>query len=132
MRSFAQRFSKYLAGCPARTPVVPLLMAGCLFFGCKKSETQPSNATKSSSGNPITAPVDYLGAVAQGQKRSIKTLDEAGLNQTIQMFQAAEGRYPKDLNELVSPDYLSKLPAPPAGMKFDYNPTTGRVKVVPK
>jgi len=130
MRLFAQRFAKYLAGYPARTRAVPLLMAGCLFFGCGKSEPQPSSTSKS--GNPVTAPVDYLGAVAQGQKKSIKTLDEAGLNQSIQMFYGAEGRYPKDLNELVSPDYLSRLPAPPPGMKFDYNPATGQVKVVPK
>jgi hypothetical protein len=132
MRPFAQRFSKYLAGYPARILAVPLLMAGCLFFGCGKSDQQPGNANKSSSGNPVTAPVDYLGAVAQRQKRAMKSLDESGLNQSIQMFYAAEGRYPKDLKELVRPDYLSALPTPPAGMKFDYNPATGQVKVVPK
>lgn len=107
-------------------------MAGCLLFGCGKSDPSTESKPASSSGNPLTAPVDYLGAAAQAQKKSIKTLDEAGLNQTVQMFYAGEGRYPKDLNELVKPDYLTKLPAPPAGMKFDYNPTTGQVKVVPK
>jgi len=48
------------------------------------------------------------------------------------MFYAQEGRYPKNLDELVGPNYLSRLPAPPPGMKFDYNPGTGQLKVVPK
>ncbi|SRR5258706_555283 len=132
MRRFAQNLSKPLAGYPEmRIPLVLLLMAGFLFFGCSKSDQQPA-AKPASSGNPLTAPADYLGAAAQAQKKSMKTLDEAGLNQTIQMFNVSEGRYPKDLNELVSPNYLSRLPAPPPGMKFDYNPATGQVKVVPK
>ena len=133
MRSFAQRFSKSLAGYSASwTCVVPLLMAGCFFLGCSKSETQQPAKSSTSGGNPVTAPVDYLGAVAQGQKKSISTIDQAGITQAINMFQAAEGRYPKDLNELVGPDYLPRLPTPPPGMKFDYNPTTGQFKVVPK
>jgi len=131
MRLLAPQFSKSLAGYSASwTHLVLLLMAGCLFSGCNKSAEEPPK--KASSGNPITAPVDYLGAVAQGQKKSISTLDQAGINQAIQMFQANEGRYPKDLKELVGPEYLQSLPAPPPGMKFDYNPATGQVKVVPK
>jgi hypothetical protein len=107
-------------------------MAGCLLLGCSKSDPTPETKPAKSSGNPITAPVDYLGAVAQGQKRAMKTLDQVGLNQTIQMFYANEGRFPKDLNELVKPDYLSTLPTPPPGMKFNYNPATGELKVVPQ
>lgn len=136
MRLSAQRFSKFLAGCQAINSAVfgiVLLMAGPFLSGCGKSEPPPpSNAAKPSSGNPITAPVDYLGAAAQAQKKSMKTLDEAGLNQSVQMFYAQEGRYPKNLDELVSPNYLPRLPTPPPGMKFDYNPATGQVKVVPK
>ena len=133
MRLFAHRFSKSLAGYPAMGALLVGVVAGCFLSGCSRSEpAAPKPANQPSSGNPITAPVDYLGAAAQAQKKSIKTLDEAGLNQNIQMFYAAEGRYPKDLNELVGPNYLTKLPAPPPGMKFDYNPTTGQVKVVPK
>jgi len=131
MRELAQGFSKYLAGYSVLWAfVAPLLMAGSLLSGCSKSDNPPASSTKS--GNPLTAPVDYLGAAAQAQKKSIKTLDEAGLNQSVQMFYAQEGRYPKDLNELVNPSYLSQLPTPPVGTKFDYNPTTGQVKVVPK
>ena len=43
-----------------------LLVAGLLLPGCgKKEAAQPET---SSSGNPVTAPVDYLGAVAKAKK----------------------------------------------------------------
>ena len=76
--------------------------------------------------------MDYLGAVATAQKRAVKTIDSVNLSQAIQMFQAQEERNPKSLNELVSSGYLHRLPQPPPGMKFDYDPKTGQVKVVPQ
>jgi hypothetical protein len=115
-----------------RTSILLLLMVGFLISGCgDSSKTQPQSGSKSS-GNPVTAPVDYLGAAAQAKKTSMATVEQVGINQTIQSFYVNEGRYPKDLNELVKPDYLSKLPTPPPGMKFDYNPATGQFKVVPQ
>ena len=47
------------------------------------------------------------------------------------MFYAQEGKFPKDLKELV-PDYVGAIPPAPAGMKYDYDPKTGAVKVLPK
>lgn len=112
------------------------LVAGLSFStGCGKKEgtTASTNApAANASGNPITAPVDYLGAAAGAKKSSERTLNTLGLNQAIQMFHTQEGRYPKTLNELVSPNYLSSLPQPPAGMKYDYNPSTGQVKLIPQ
>ena len=110
-----------------------LLMIGLLLSACKKeqSSSPPTNAP-ASSGNPLTAPADYLGAVAKAKKTAEKTVDTAALNQVIQLFYAQEGRYPTNLNELIGPNYLSKLPQPPPGMKFDYNPTTGQLKTVPQ
>jgi hypothetical protein len=107
------------------------VVAGLLFSGCgKKSSTpQPTNV---SSGNPVTAPVDYLGAVAKAKKSIEQTVDTVGLTQAIQMFQGQEGRNPKSLSELVEQKYISSVPPAPAGMKYDYNPTTGQVKVVPQ
>jgi len=105
-------------------------MAGCLLISCSKKQT--SKPQSSSSGNPVTAPVDYLGAAVRAKQNAQKTVGVVGLQQTIQLFQAQEGRLPKDLNELVGPNYLSSLPAPPIDSRFDYNPATGEVKVVPK
>ncbi|HKQ40458.1 MAG TPA: hypothetical protein VJ063_20475 [Verrucomicrobiae bacterium] len=116
--------------------ILLILVAG-LFVACKKSQDTTSSGTSnpppaSASGNPVTAPADYLGAIAKGKKTADAKIETASINKAAQMFYVQEGRYPKDLNELVRPDYLPQLPTPPPGMKFDYNPKTGEVKVVPQ
>jgi Tfp pilus assembly protein PilF len=115
--------------------------AGLLLAGCgdnhsgkqaqaTNSTATPTNATVNyNTGNPITAPVDYLGAVAQAKKYSEKQIDLAYLNEAIQQFNAAEGRYPKDLNELM-PNYIGKIPQAPYGSKIVYDAASGTVKVV--
>lgn len=103
-----------------------------LFAGCaKKEEAKKQNLlTNNSSGNPLTAPVDYLGAVNNARKGAIKTIDQTSLTKAIELFNAQEDRYPKDLNELAQKRYIPSVPTPPPGMKFDYNPQTGAVRVV--
>jgi hypothetical protein len=105
--------------------VVP---AACLcLWGCGK-KSEPAKV----GDNPITAPVDYLGAVNKAQKSAVKTLGTVSLDQAIKTFFEQENRYPKSLDELVSSGTLPKLPAPPNGMKFDYDPAAGTIKIVPK
>jgi hypothetical protein len=106
--------------------------AGLFFCGCRKQESGAQSTNASSSGNPITAPVDYLGTVAKAKKAADRTVGAVGVNQAIQMFQAQEGRNPASLNELLTKQYLPSIPPPPTGMKYDYNPQTGQVKVVPQ
>ncbi len=122
-----------------KTTYVSIAMAGLLFTACGKKEPpppQPTNApaaeNKTSEGNPITAPVDYLGAIAHGQKVARRTISTASLQQAIQMFNVSEGRYPASLDELVTKNYLPKVPPLPTGMKYDYDPKTGQVKAVQK
>jgi hypothetical protein len=102
--------------------------------GCGKKEIAPAKSTNdaTATGNPLTAPVDYLGAVSKAKKVSEKTIDTAYLNQAVQMFNAAEGRYPKDLNELVAEKYIPKIPEAPYNMKIVYDAARGQVRVVPK
>jgi len=118
------------------------LAAGMFLVGCDKPATsvKPSTPAASakkvdidnnSSGNPVTAPVDYLGAVNKAKKSSIKAIDIASVKQAITMFKSEEERFPKDLNELVAKQYLSALPAPPYQMKYQYNAANGEVKIVP-
>jgi hypothetical protein len=107
----------------------------CFLGACTKKDGGSSSTNApatNTSGNPITAPVDYLGAAAAAKKSSERTLNTLGLNQAIQTFYTHEGRYPKSLNELAGSEYMRSLPQPPAGMKYDYNPSTGQVKVVPQ
>jgi hypothetical protein len=101
-----------------------LVLAGC-------GDRSAPQKTGASSGNPVTAPVDYLEAVNKGKKASIKVADLASVKQAIQMFYAEEERYPKDLNELISKQIIPRLPDPPYQMKYTYNPANGEVKIVP-
>ena len=110
--------------------ILLLPLAGLLLAGCGK-ENQPSKSS-TSGGNPITAPVDYIGAVGQAQKSALKTTGKASLEQAINMFQAEKNRLPASLDELVTSGTLPKLPAAPNGMKFDYDPASGTVKAVAK
>ena len=102
-----------------------------LFAGCgEKTDPNAQTTNAATGGSPLTAPVDYLAAVAKGQQSAIKTVDEASLNQAIQVFNVDNGRFPKDLNELVAEKYIPKLPTPPYGTKLAYDANTGKVKVV--
>lgn len=108
-----------------------LCLAGCGESPKPDAASGKTNAPNNSSGNPITAPVDYLGAVAKGKKTAVKVADLASVRQAIQMFKTEEDRFPKDLNELISKQYIPALPAPPYQMKYQYTAASGEVKIVP-
>ena len=103
------------------------LVGGC---GDKKAASPPADTT--SSGNPLTAPADYVGALGKAQKSAQKSLGALGMDQALKTFYADEGRYPTNLDELVSKGTISSIPKPPAGMKYDYDPKTATIKVVPQ
>lgn len=108
--------------------LVLLVWTGC---GKPAEEATRASATNSpSSGNPLTAPVDYLGAVGAAQKKAVQVVDTTTLQRAVESFAAGEDRLPASLKELVSEGYLPKLPDVPRGMRFDYDPATGRVRVV--
>ena len=110
---------------------IPFLFAVaclCFFQGCKEGEKSSNN----SSGNPLTAPADYVEGLGKAQKSAQTTLTTAGLDQAIKRFYTDEGRLPKDLNELVTKGAMTQIPPAPRGMKYDYDSKTGVIKVVPE
>ena len=107
-----------------------LLTATLALVGCGDSTKKP--ADQSGSSNPLNAPAEYGGALANAQNKAVKTVDVASLNAAVQMFNVQEGRNPKDLSELVEKKYLPSLPAAPTGSKFSYDAGSGKVTVVPK
>ena len=109
-------------------------LALVVLVGCGDSSGSGSiqGTNSAASGNPITAPVDYLGAVGNAKQRAVKTIDLTSLTQAIQLFQVSEGRLPKDLNELVTTKYIARIPDAPYGQKITYNATNGQVSVVPQ
>jgi hypothetical protein len=51
------------------------------------------------------------------------------LKNKIVTFHQEKGRYPGSLQELVDTGTIDKLPEPPRGMQFTYDPTSGVVSV---
>ena len=110
--------------------LLPVALAA-LLVGCSKEANPPTQTTNTvTGGNPLNAPGEYLGGLAKGQQRAVKIVDTTALNQAIQLFQVDKGRFPKDLNELVTEKFIPRIPDAPAGMKIDYDANAGAVKVV--
>jgi hypothetical protein len=106
-----------------------LFLAGCGDNNSSKSAQTTNVPGKYDSGSPVTAVPDYIGAVGQAQKYAVKQIDLAYVNQAIQQFNAGEGRYPTNLQEMI-PTYLGKMPQAPYGYKIIYDANTGTIKVV--
>src|ERR1035441_6715690 len=108
------------------------LAARLLLIGCGQSNDKPAQTTNGAAGgsSPLSAPADYVGALGKAQQVAIKTVDTTSLNQAVQLFNVDQGRYPKDLNELVEKKFIPKLPDAPRGMKLEYDATAGKVTVV--
>ena len=84
-----------------------------------------------SSGNPVTAPVDYLGAVNQGRKKAIGDVGLLQVNGALNQFKASNFRPAKSLQELMAEGYLGAIPELPTGKKWHYDPQTGKASIVP-
>jgi hypothetical protein len=115
-----------------RKPKYLWLGAAIVLAGCNNQSSPSTPTTASTNANassPLTAPVDYLSAVARAQQSAVKTVDTVSLDQAVQQFGVDHGRNPKDLNELVEQKYIPKLPQPPYGTKIVYDAATGTVKI---
>jgi hypothetical protein len=109
-----------------------MLVAAILALaGCGKEQDSPPPAG-AAAATPANAPAGYVGALARGQQVAVKTVDVASLNEEVRLFNVQEGRNPKDLDELVTKQYIAALPHPPAGMKFVYDAAQGKVSVAPQ
>lgn len=111
-----------------KAPCLALIVLALI--GCSKKEQASKDlTTNNGSGNPITAPVDYLGAVNQARKTAVRQIDLASIKNAIQLFNAQEDRFPRDLNELAQKHYIQGVPELPAGSRFVYNPATGEISI---
>ena len=117
--------------------VSALILASLLgVCGCDKPEEVPvpkpsePAPSPSASGNPLLAPVDYVGTAVRVKQAATRTVDTAGLNQAIQLFNVQEGRFPKDLNELVEQKYIARIPEPQRGMRLEYDAAKGQARMV--
>ena len=100
-----------------------------VLIGC--GDSSKPGTTANTVSNVVDAPLNYIGAVVQAKKHAENVIDVSYINQDIQMFNASEGRYPKDLQELI-PNYLGKMPEVPLGYKLVYDTNSYTVKAVPQ
>jgi hypothetical protein len=115
-----------------KTPLCSLFAAMSLIAACNKpASNQTNNAAPASTngGSLVTAPVDYLGTVGKAEQSAVKSVDLSVLSEAIRRFQVEVGRYPRDLDELVSEKYIPRIPPVPHGSKLVYDPATGEVKL---
>jgi hypothetical protein len=108
-----------------------LAMAGLFLAGCGDNASKKTIQAVNAVSNVVDAPLNYIGAVADAKKHAENVIDVSYINQDIQMFNASEGRYPKDLQELI-PNYLGRMPDVPYGYKLVYDTNTYTVKAVPQ
>jgi hypothetical protein len=109
---------------------VTLFAAALVLAGCGNNQGGSSQTNSASSSAPSAASGGYLDTLANSRDRAVKVIDTAALTQAVQMFNATEGRFPKDLDELVTNKLIAEVPITPRGKKLDYNPATGEVKLV--
>jgi len=102
--------------------IVCCLIILLLFTSCGKKKN-------SESLTPINAASKYGGVMGRALKKSRAMNDVLYLKNKINTFQVQEGRLPNSLEEIKAKGYIDKLPEPPAGMKFVYDSTTGKVSV---
>jgi len=95
-----------------------------------KKDTKAGETNTVAGENPLTAPADYLGAAAAAKKSAVRVVDLAAVQKAIQMFNVSEGSYPSKLDELVTKDYMPRLPELPTGTSYHYDPSSGQVRAV--
>ena len=106
-----------------------LLFAIAAWVGCGGSDPADGQAKAGKpESNPLSAPVDYLGATAAGKKSAERTANLAPVLSALQQFHAAEDRYPTQLQELVQAGFLARVPEAPSGQVLRYNSTDGSVR----
>jgi hypothetical protein len=82
-----------------KTPLCLSFVLALAVVGCDKQSGNTTSSTNTNSSassttvsSVVSAPVDYLGALAKGKQTATKTVDVAALNSAISLFQAEKGR----------------------------------------
>lgn len=100
--------------------------------GCGEGDSDSSEENEGEkTGRYESRKGDYVGALVEGKRHSEETLAVTQLNSELKQFNAMKGRWPKSLKELEA-WREAPLPKLPKGLKYDYDPETGKLKAVPE
>ena len=110
---------------------VSLIWTTCV-VGCGDPSSRSSDPATNTpvAGHVVAAPVDYVKSVAEARHSAVKTVDVAALKKAIDLFNVQEGRFPKELNELITRKYIPEMPVSPLGSTIAYDAQAGTVKIV--
>jgi len=104
-------------------------MTALLIILACSNDTDPDDH---GSGNPTTAPVDYLGAINQGKNKAVIDTALLQVNNALGQYQATNLKPASSLQQLIDDGLLNALPQIPEGAQWQYDPQTGQATVVPK
>lgn len=105
------------------------ILATLLLADCNDSSQSNSSKSSGDKSSIATAPIDYLNNAAKAHKRAVKTVDIVSMNKVVESFYVQEGRFPKDLLELVEKGLLPRVPNLPDKASWDYDTNTGMVSI---
>lgn len=89
------------------------LVAGCSKKGSEIKEKVKETGTKT----------------FQKFKRTVNQDDLLYLKNKINTYKRQNGRYPASLQQLVNEGFVDKIPEPPTGMQYEYDPSTGKLSL---
>ena len=105
------------------------MLATLLFGGCNDSSQTNTSSSSGNKSSVTTAPAEYLNRAAKAQKRAVKTVDVTAMNKAIESFYVQQGRFPKDLLELVEKGLLPRIPELPDKATWVYDSKNGVVSI---
>jgi hypothetical protein len=106
-----------------------VVLVALLIAGCNDSPTDNSASSNDKSKAAI-APTDYSTKPVNRPKRAVKPVDATVMNKAIESFYVQEGRFPKDLLELVEKGVLPRIPTLPGKAEWDYDTNNGVVNII--
>ncbi len=106
------------------------MLAALLFAGCNDASRTNNSSSSGDNSRAATAPADYPSRTAKAQKRAVKPVDVTAMNKAIESFYVQEGRFPKDLLELVEKGLLPRMPTLPDKSEWDYDTNNGVVRIM--
>ena len=109
----------------SKAPTIALWISSCLVValtGCSKE--QDSRETQRNIGDAYLRGTLGVAQTLQGN------LGVMAIEKAIGTFKMQHGRNPSSLQELQQIGYLPKMPDPPIGREFSYDPEAGTVSVV--
>jgi hypothetical protein len=118
----------------SRILCVGVVAASLILTGCIEKRRPSGSPQKPPAANPTDGEqgakgpgAEYGRNLANAEKKAAEVTGLTTLVRAVQQYQVVEGRYPSSLDDLVANRYLQKIPRPPRGKRFTYDPPTGKV-----